>query len=287
MTFDQTIALWCLGVPALLVLLGSLATRWMPERFAAIVIGVIWFAAVAIAQTARQGFEWWPEDAWRLSLWSLLVWATFMPATEPVSGAESEPRGSDAAWRWVFAAAFASLTAALAMPTGEAWTDTLVLHRTWIPLTTLSVLANAYALRGMSSNGAERWCLLVATAGLGTPFALAAATYGSLAECALVMTVSTLGLAIVGLTGWSPTAWVAVYPSVAGAAVVTASSRFYTYDDYPAWVYGIALFMPLVLSLVDACLRSRPTWQRMVVSAVLAIVLIGVCVWRVLLSEPY
>lgn len=291
MTFDQTVGLWCVGVPVGVMLIGSLICRLLPASAGRVCFGISWFTAVAASLIGRQGFEWWPEEAWRQTLWIILAWALILPATAPQRPTESdqpttEPHSSRN-WRWVVAGTLACLTAMLAMPSGDAWSDTLQLHRCWMLSVTLSCLWNSFSIEAMAHRGASRWCLLIALASLAVPFALAAATYGSLAEWTLSMLAATLVAAVAGLTGWFPTAWVAAFPIIAGSSIITASARFYSYQDQPIWVYGVALFMPLILATIDNCVRSRSTWIRLALSASVATAMVGVCVWKVLLDDPF
>ncbi len=301
MTFDQTVGLWCVVVPVGAMLIGTLigtqVVRLLPAKAGQAVFGISWFAAIAIPLIGRQGFAWWPEDAWRQTLWMILAWAIILPATtrqlasEPEQPTEpdqpiSNPPASGH-WRWVAVGTLSCLTGMLAMPSGDAWSDTLPLPRCWMLSVTLSCLWNSHAIEAMARRGASRWCLLTALAGLAVPFALAAATYGSLAEWTLSMLVATLVAASVGLTGWFPTAWVAAFPIIAGGSIITASARFYSYQDHPLWVYGIALFTPSILAAIDGCVTSRSTKTRVTVSAIAATTMIAACVWKVLLDDPF
>lgn len=291
MTFDQTIVLWCIGVPAGVVLVVALISRFLPSTIGRTVFGLGWFAGVAAALVARQGFVWWPEDAWQQSYWLLLAWAIVLPATTGDVAATEDDAGeiapkSERGWRWLLSGTLACLTAMIVMPSGETWSDTLPLHRGWMVAVTLSCLWNGFAIESMARHGASRWCLLVALAGLGGPVAMAAATYGSLAEWGIAMTSATALAAVAGLIRWPSQAWVVAFPVVAGASIITASARFYTYEDYPSWIYAIALFTPTVVASVDGLVQTKPTWVRVTLSAVTAAAMVGLCVWKTLLVEP-
>ena len=189
--------------------------------------------------------------------------------------------------RLVVAGTLSCLTGMLVLPSGDAWSDTLPLHRCWMLSVTLSCLWNSYAIDTMARRNAARWCLLTALAGLAVPFALAVATYGSLAEWTLSMLVATLLAVIAASTGWLPAAWVAAFPIIAGGSIITASARFYSYQDHPLWVYGVALFTPSILATIDCSMASRPTKLRIAVSALAAITMIGTCIWKVLLDDQF
>ncbi|MCP4888517.1 hypothetical protein N9D23_12525 [Rubripirellula sp.] len=301
MTFDQTVGLWCVAVPIAVMLFGTLVgrliTRRLPAKVGQAVLGVSWFAATAIPLFGRQGFEWWPEDAWRQTVWLVLAWALILPATAMQRATKPDQplgelpkfgeRPASAPWRWVVAGTLSCLTGMLVMPSGDAWSDTLPLHRCWMLSVTLSCLWNSYAIDAMARRNAARWCLLTALAGLAVPFALAAATYGSLAEWTLSMLVATFVAVIAGSTRWLPAAWVTAFPIIAGGSIITASARFYSYQDQPLWVYGVALFTPSILATIDCSVASRSTKLRIVVSAIAATTMIGACIWKVLLDDPF
>lgn len=277
MTLDQTVLIWCLAVPAVISAVGCLASRWSPPIPRGLIVSSAWWLAVTAALVGCQGWQWWPEDAWRQAIWPLLAWVVLMGAT-----AAAEDRN---ALRWVVAGVLSIATAMFAMPVGEGWEDTLPLHRIWMGLIAASCLANSFALEQLSKSGGHRWSLLVALAGLGGPMALAAATYGSLAQWTVAMiaaTAVTAGFAV--FSELKSALWTAAIPATVGAAGITAAARFYSYETYPAWVYAAMLFAPTLIAVIDLSIRRRSTWLRVLVSGVVSAAAVAACVWKVLLS---
>jgi hypothetical protein len=185
----------------------------------------------------------------------------------------------------VLAGLLAIVTAMIAMPGGEGWEDTLPLHRTWLSLIAASCLVNSYALERLSKSGGHRWSLLVALAGLGGPMALAASTYGSLAQWGMAMIVATAVIAALAVfSDLDSGLWTAAIPATVGAAGITAAGRFYTWEAHANWVYAAILFAPAVVALIDLMIRKRSVWLRVGVSAAVSAASVAASIWQVLLT---
>jgi hypothetical protein len=276
-TFDQTVLIWCLAVPAAISIAGCLVAKWSSQAFGAAIASTTWWLAVAAGLVGCMGWQWWPEDAWRRALWPLLAWAILVGGTVPWRGLESP--------RWVLAGLLAMITAAIAMPGGAGWEDTLDLHRTWSALIGASCLANAFALEHLSKTGGYRWSLLVALAALAGPMAMAAATYGSLAQWAFAMIVATFVIAAFAVFSTLESGlWAAAIPATAGGAGIAAAGRFYSYETHPMWLHAAVLFLPVMITVIDLPLRNRNPWIRVIVSGVGSAIIAGICIWRLLLS---
>jgi hypothetical protein len=274
---DQTTLIWCVLVPAVITAMAAVVSIRHQGVCAAGCASLGWWVAVTTSLVAIQGWQWWPEDSWRQAIWPLLSWSLLLAGTAAILTHDG--------FRWTVAGLLAIVTAMIAMPSGEGWQDTLPLHRHWMALIAGSCLVNAFAVERLSRAGGHRWSLLVATAGLAGPLALAASTYASLAQWAVSMVVATVVFAILGFKADVRSGlWTAAIPAVVGAAVITATARFYSYQSHPGWVYAIALFLPAMVSTFDLPFRSRPDWARILVSGLIAVAMVAVCVWKVLLS---
>lgn len=278
MTFEQTLFVWCILLPAVIVTAAWLLARRIDPRgeglrWRGLLVTIGWWIAVLSAMVARHGWQWWPEDAWRQSIWPLVGWAVLLAG----SFSDDSERG----WRWIVAGVLACATAFVAMPSGDEWSDTFPLHRVWMFVVATSCLVNSFALERMARHGAMRWCLWVALAGLPGSLALASATYGSLAEWTLAIVVATLVAACLGIAS-NVRVWLCAFPVFAAASSITAAGRFYSYEDHPAWVYALILYGPALLATIDMPMRHRPTWQRVTTIAVLSLAMVGSSVWAVL-----
>lgn len=288
---EQAILIWCV-LPALVsmslvVLVAWLVPReWSRSARGEAVLGGLAGLAFAIATAAalygRQGVGWWPEDAWQRAVWPVGVGGIVLAgAIGWVAGGER--------FRWLALAMACGLTAYVTLPTGQGWDDLLPLHRDWMLGMFVCGFLNLWMLDGLAREGGSRWVGLVAVAGLGGAAMLAGASYASLAEWALAgivaVGVATGGALLSGRGGL----WGVVYPSGLLSVSVIASGRFYTYADYPTWLYGSLLLLPSLVGGVDwllrACgMRERRIWVRVVVAALVACVVLGLAAWKL---EPW
>ncbi len=276
MTFDQTVLIWCVAVPAVIAAGGCVASKFSKPAARGWIAALCWWLAVTAAIVGLQGWQWWPEDAWRQAIWPLLAWALLAGAM-----AVAEDRS---AIRWVVVGLLSIATAMIAMPGGEGWEDTFRFHRIWIGLVAASCLVNTYALQQLSRAGGHRWSLLVALAALGGPMALAASTYGSLAQWTVAMIAATGVVAAFAVFSRSDSdLWTAAIPSAVGAAGITAAGRFHSYETHPSWVYAVILFLPAAVALIDLTIRRQSNWRRVLVSGLVSATAVAACVWQLLL----
>jgi hypothetical protein len=258
------------------------------DRVAPVVVTVGWCMAVAVSLYGRQSKNFlpehfWPQEAWQQVLLPIAIGsaalAWFAKHSRTVVNTDYD------AVRWLTAGLAVTFTAMIAMPSGEGWTDTLPLHRFWIGAIISSGLVNLWLLHRRSTRGAERWVMWVALASLGSPAILAASAFAGLAEWVVAAIVSTLVMAIAASWRAASSIWCALYPAVLFSAAAIASGRFYTYEDHPAWIYGVMLFVPSLISIVDALLEKRPTALRVGIALTISLSLIGCVAWTVLSTE--
>ncbi len=281
MTFDQSILVWCVCVPGVIAGVTAFATRCNQPRNG-LLAAVGWWLAVTVAMAGCQGWQWWPDDAWRQATWPILAWCVLLSgtATWPVAPGDRELQVNSL--RWLTAGVLACLTALVAMPSGDEWSDTFHLHRVWMCGVAVSCLLNSFSLESIARRGGERWCLLVALAGLGGPMVLAASTYGSLAQWTLAVIVATLVMAVHTIVAATATTWAIVFPVVAAAAGITAAGRFYSYEDHSPWIYALMLFGPTLVAIIDYPIRNRPTRWRVTASGIVSLLIVGTCIAAVL-----
>ena len=269
----QTIIVGCVIVPGVVAGVAAWAASKREATQAYLIIAVGWCLAVAAAQVACLGLRWSTEEAWQQLIWPLIAWALLVSGTASLS---------QQSWRWVMVGSLASLTAMIAMPGGEAWRDLFELYRRWIPLVAISCLVNGFAITCMAQRGSERWCLFVTLGGLLGPLVLAATTYGSLAQWSLAIVVATFGAAVAGLLQRQPRVWVIAFPAWAAGTGIVASARFYSYEDHPQWLYGLILFGPVIVAVVDHAIYRRTVRSRVISSAVVSTGIVFVITWMLL-----
>lgn len=284
MTFDQTVLLWCAAVPALIALVAA-SVAWLVERtvrrrgwavaVGALIAGGGWWAAIVIALSVRQSWQWWPEDAWRQAIWPILA-AVLLLSSTIAEATATRP------WRWVLAGLLASATAWVAMPSSPGWSDTFELHRTWMFLVSISCLVNAWALDRLARSDAQRWALWVMLAGFAGPMALAASAYSGLAEWTLAAIAATVVFALINSFAAKESLGAIAFPAAIFLGAITAAGRFYSYQEHSAWLYAGILLLPAVVAAVDCPLHRQPAWRRVVVAALVAAILAGLIVWTLL-----
>jgi len=255
-----TVAGWCVAVAA------SLAVRqWAGDQRG-------WIAAIT------------DGEAWQQTLWPMTVFGLTLAVTTRCGWRS----GTSRCWT---AGILAAVAAYAVLPGGDGWQDLLPLHRPWAALVVASCLANAWGLERFARSGASRWCLLVLLAGMAVPALLGALSYAAPAEFTVSGIAATFACLVV-MTLWDRFAKVpaalftVIYPGSVMIATMTTTARFYTWEDHPAWLYGIGLFSPAILAVVDAPISAKSVRVRLPIAATLAVLLIFACVWKLVLGEP-
>ncbi|QDT06067.1 hypothetical protein K227x_44740 [Rubripirellula lacrimiformis] len=295
MTFEQSIVVGNVVVPALIGLVAcviaalisgrtsaapnGIADATSPLRprslIAAAVIAIGWLAAVTVSMSMRQGWQWWPEDAWRQAVWPLLAWTVWgIAATAPQVRSKPE--------YWILAGLLAGVTALRAMPADESWADTFPFHRTWMMAILASCLVNIRIVDRVSQRGGSRWSLLIALAALGGPMALAASAYASLSEWAMSIIVATAVIAIAGIAFARIPAWVVAPATLASAAGLVAAGRFYSYEEHPTWLFGLLLFGPAIVGVVDGLIDTKSTTVRVVVAGAMSGAIVAISAYQIM-----
>lgn len=282
---EREILLWCVGTPAVMSLACVIVAFFLSRHEHTAIPSVLsaiaslgWCAAIAVTLIARQDLDtsalsWWNLEAWQQIHVPLTITALILALT-------ARPIARSYEFRWVAAALGCIALAMAAMPTGEGWVDLLPQHRGWTAAVAATSLLNLWMLDQMARRGTERWILLVALAALAGPTLVAASAYAGLAEWGVSAIVATSVCALVAAYLPQLQLWCVMYPATLFATSSTAAGRFYTYEDHPAWLYGLILLMPSWIATVDWLFRNRPTYVRIPIAAVLATVLIGVVGWN-------
>ncbi len=287
---EQAILIGCAVAPAatslvFLVLAAFVARKqsvWS-DPAAAVIVSIGWCAAVFTTLLIRQDLDWSALEAWQIVLapitLSAVGWALMIALAK---------RGSE--FRWVVASMGCLITAMIAMPSGDSWSDMLPLHRGWMAAIAGASLLNVWMLNRMIHRGASQWVLLVCLAGLAGPTMLAASAYGGLAEWLLGAIVTTLVFTVaVKIIGAIQPQWIIV-PVTLFAACATASGRFYTYDDNSHWLYGVILLTPSLVAVLDGWVSNWSTAKRIAMAGIFATVLLSGIGWylfgETLFSDP-
>ncbi|KLU01482.1 putative transmembrane protein [Rhodopirellula islandica] len=288
---ETQILLWCVLTPAILSLafvIGAWAIlrsklTIAPDRLPAILAVIGWSIAVSACMLARQDLVWPALDAWQVVLAPIFVSSLLLAGCPwaPALTNATDSKSNAGLW-WLIAGLGSVATAMWSMPTGEGWTDMLPLHRPWMASVAGAALINVWSLDRMRRTGAAPWILWVGLAGLVAPTLLAASAYGGLAEWMVSALVATTVFAIAAAL--LPESKIGrLFPAVLLlAASTTATGRFYTYEEHPAWLYGLILLLPTCVSIPDAWLQNQSTTVRVCTAVSVAVVLLSVIGWFLL-----
>ncbi len=298
---EQQILLWCVIAPAILSLafvvlsiavsskavsskISSLAPRCCgfdcTTSIQSLLVTFGWCLAVAVALFARQSKSWMPDHTWPQEAWQQVVLPITLGSLLLALIANQSTRLAEV--RWVVAGIAVTLVAMIAMPSGDGWSDMVPVHRFWMGAIITSGLFNLWLLDRMARRGADRWVMWVALAGLGSPTILAASAFAGLAEWFVAAIVATSVVAIATSLQKSTVIWCVLYPVVLFSGAGVAAGRFYTYEDHPIWLYGLMLFAPSVIALVDVPLERRSTVIRVVIALVTSLLVLVCVAWFVL-----
>lgn len=284
---ETEILLWCVITPAIISLafvFGAWrASRWDGEwighRLPASLCVVGWSVAVVASLIARQDLDFDALESWQIALFPIVLGSVLIAFLSPSKDSFASEQTHGHGITELLAGLACVATAMWSMPTGDGWVDMLPLHRPWMAAVAAAAMINIYALNQMQRTGATSWVLWVALAGLVAPALLAASAYGGFAEWLVSALVATIVFAI-GCSGLSLASFAKLTPAVVLlSASATATGRFYTYEDHPAWLYGVILLSPCVIAVVDVPFRQRSTKLRVMVAVVVAAVLLALVAW--------
>jgi hypothetical protein len=277
MPIDSSIILWCVFLPMLVMLVGSLASRHADSdvqaysRSAAILGGSFWFAMlVALYGIDKLGSEasaFLPEYSWALVIYAILA-SAFLISPHAISTFRYEPG------LWVLTSLVAVVSAAVVMPTGPGWEDTLPMHKLWIPAVSVATICNSWALHRMCFRNADRWVALVILAGLACPALIGAATFSALFHLCLAAIAVTTVVAIFAALGRLHAAPAIIFPSMLIASTMVSAGRFNNYSEVPKAAYAVALFCPSLVAMSDRVLKGKSVAVRLSAAAITAVAII-------------
>ncbi|MCC9656945.1 hypothetical protein [Rhodopirellula halodulae] len=284
---ETEILLWCVITPAIISLafvIGAWrASRWDGEwighRLPASLCVVGWSAAVVASLVARQDLDFDSLESWQMALVPVVLGSLLIAVLSPTKDSFASEQTHGHSITALIAGLAGVATAMWSMPTGDGWVDMLPLHRPWMAAVAAAAMINLWALNRMQHAGATAWMMWVALAGLFAPTLLAASAYGGFAEWLVSALVATTVFAI-GCSGLSLASFAKLTPAVVLlSASATATGRFYTYEDHPAWLYSVILLSPCIITVADIPLRERSTKVRVLVAVLVTVVLLVLVAW--------
>ncbi len=296
--FELQVLLSNLVAPSIVVLFGWLVCRSLPRDRALRVLPYVLTAcsglAIWLALAVRNGFSWWPEDAWqKVPIAALIVAGAavidelfrakpYVESAVVPTGASSRPTNlSLSAISQLIAIALAvALAAWLIFPRGDAWAELQSQQNQWCTVVTLAASFAWWGVAGCQPR-------VAATVGLATiPLLIASAFLTSLSLMKvtepLIAVASVLGccsLIDLRLSGRRSLP-IMIAPSLFAMSGFVAHASFQSYLNLPRTLYFLAMLSPAIVALAARVSQRKSARLAIGVTVGLALVLAAtVSVW--------
>lgn len=251
----------------------------LPRRLSSTILACAWWFTVVLSVFAADKPMLWSEDAWPKMIWPMLA-SVLLVAPHWNAKLLHSPA------MWIVFGWIAIIAAILAMPIGEAWADTQPLHQPWIAAILIAANFNAVAVHRMAQRGAQRWLPFAILAGLVCAAFVGASSYRALFETCLGAIVVTAMFAMFAASGWLPAGPAILFPSALFSSTMIAAGRFYSYDEVPAFAYGLALFAPGLVALADGLVANKSIAIRVGLTTFAGLSLVCATAFLFLVSRP-
>ena len=286
--FELQILLGNVVAPLAIVLFGYLA---LPPKFRSravpFVLAVCSCLAIWVAIAVRNGFAWWPEDAWqKVPVAAIIVTAvammvelfrpkqTLCSVEEASSAAHLQPLRSAPALARCVAIAIAAATAAwLIYPRGETWAELRSQQNQWCIVITLAASFGWWGIAGCRPSVAS-------TVGLATiPLLIASAFVTSLSIMKvtepLIAIATVLGLcSLLDLRLTDRRSLPMMFaPTMFTMSGFIAHASFQSYLQLPKTLYFLAMLSPTIVALVARMTQRKSTGFAIGASILLALLL--------------
>ncbi len=307
--FELQILFGNVFVPALLVIVSAIASQFTPAisraRFTPFVLAVASGIAICSAMAIRNGFAWWPEDAWqRVPIASLFVTvvaigiaalgnrgdSTKDSASDSGSSAVGNQAESNAnlnsnssplaivQWFAISVAAF--IAAWLVFPSGESWAELQSQRLQWCSVIALAASLAWWGIVGCHSSVAT-------TVGFATiPLLIASAFLTSLSIMKvtepLIAVATVLGIcSLLDLRKKVRRSLPMLFaPTLFATAGFLAHANFQSYLGLPRTLYFLAMLSPAIVALAARMAQRKSTRFAVALTICLAILLAaGVAAW--------
>lgn len=305
--FELQILFGNVFVPALLVIVSSIASQFLPApsrtRFTPLILTVTSGVAICSAMAIRNGFAWWPEDAWqRVPSAALFVTAAAVGIATLVNRSGSaidssvgEGEGEDRAEstaslssnasplaivQWFAIAVVAFIAAWLVFPSGESWAELQSQRFLWC-----SVIALAASLAWWGIVGCQPGVAI--TVGLATiPLLIASAFLTSLSIMKvtepLIAVATVLGIcSLLDLRKKVRRSLPMLFaPTLFAMSGLIAHANFQSYLGLPRTLYFLAMLSPAIIALAARMAQRKSTRFAVVLTICLALLLsAGIIAW--------
>ena len=265
--FELQVLLSNLAAPTAIVLFGWLACRSLPRDRALRVLPFVLTAcsglAIWLALAVRNGFSWWPEDAWqRVPIAALIVAGMAAindlllakPGVKSATGSADEPSSpakppASAMTQLISIVIAVALAAWLIFPRGDTWAELQSQQNQWCTVITLAASFAWWGVAGCQPKvattvGLAIIQLLIASAFL-TSLSLMKVTEPLIAVASVLGLCSLIDLRLVGRRSLP----IMIAPSLFAMSGFIAHASFQSYLNLPRTLYFLAMLSPAIIAL--------------------------------------
>ncbi len=266
--FELQILFGNIIAPAAIVLASWLACAALPKarrnRLTPFVVATSSSAAIWVALAVRNGFAWWPEDAWqKVPIAAFIVSAvsmiaelyrspTAIPAVNQVDPTNNVPRTNSASAivQWAVITIFATAAAWLIFPRGDTWAELQSQQNPWCLVIALSVSLAWWGISGCRpavavTVGFATLPLLIASAFL-TALSIMKITEPLIAIATVIGLCSLIDLRLTA----GRTLPIMFSPTIFAMSSFIAHASFQSYLGLPRTLYFLAMLSPAIVALV-------------------------------------
>lgn len=289
--------------PAAFMIVGWIVVRFLPlearARFSPTVMALISGAAIWAAIAIRNGFAWWPEDAWQQVPIAALIVAFVAVTGELLRGriesrtsmqsdssVETQRSSTTAVIQWTAVALAAAFGAWLTFPSGETWAELQSQRNQWC-----LVIALASSLAWWGIAGCKE--PVAVTIGFATiPLLIASAFLTSLSIMKvtepLIAVATVLGIA--SLFDWRSKVRkslpVVFAPALFAMSGFIAHASFQSYLGLPRTLYFLAMLSPAIVALAARTSQRKSTRVAIALTICVALTLAAIIsVWTYIAGE--
>jgi hypothetical protein len=244
--------------------------------------------AIYLSLAIRNGFSWWPEDAWRkvpvaalivscVAIIADLLRAKHLPNSATASAEALSRRNSPsvpAYFRLISIAIAVASAAWLIFPRGDAWSELQSQQGMWCVVITLAASLAWWGIAGCRSPVAT-------TVGLATiPLLIASALLTSLSIMKvtepLIAVATVLGLcSLLDLRRNDRALPIAIAPTVFAMSGFIAHANFQSYLNLPRTLYFLAMLSPAIIALAARMAQRKTTRFAIGITVMLSLLLAG------------
>lgn len=307
--FELQILLGNVVAPAAVLLISCLACRALPQgirgRAVPFVLATSSSFAIWVAVTIRNGFAWWPEDAWqKVPVAALIVTVVAVIAellrSKPSSCAAHEPArttnprttnprtnsSTAAIVQWIAISSAAGCAAWLIFPRGDTWAELQSQQNQWYIVLSLAAGLGWWGVAGCrppvaSTVGLATIPLLIASAFL-TALSILKITEPLIAVATMLGLCSLIDFRLRGRRSLP----IMIAPALFAMSGFIAHANFQSYLNLPRTLYFLALFSPAILGLVARMSQRKSTRFAIGVTIVNALLLsLAIGTWAYIAGE--